>query len=89
MAFKTGSRLIISGVADERSTRTFFVQRNTEVPAYFAGAWSHRSPPNADEAAHIQQSMPTTPGARLEAVCTIEADGEVILTDLLYSAPKL
>lgn len=64
-----------------------------EIPSWFEDTWSYCHPPTDDERAAIERDMTDgfkrkLTGARFEAVCKIEADGESIWRGLIYSVPK-
>lgn len=66
-----------------------------DVAPWFQKAWSTCTPPTDDERTYIETNMPEDmksdlQGARFDAVCYIEIDGEErILRGLLYSVPKV
>ncbi|MCW8842178.1 MAG: hypothetical protein OQK00_02060 [Rhodobacteraceae bacterium] len=65
-----------------------------EVPSWFEDAWSYCEKPTGAETNAILNTMPEDmrrefTGARIEGICTIDADGEKIPRGLLFSVPKL
>lgn len=65
-----------------------------EVPSWFKEAWSYCDKPSGEETRAILASMPEDvrrgfTGARLDAICSIESDGEKIPRGLLFSVPQL
>lgn len=65
-----------------------------EVPSWFESAWSYCEQPSEGEQNAIVNSMPEEmrrnfSGARLDAVCAFEADGNKIPRGLLFSVPRL
>lgn len=89
ISFKDGTRVIVSDVPNERDTRKYIIRPRTDVPSYFKDAWSFCDPPTLEDAEAINKALPPGPGMRLEAECVLDADGEIIPTGYLYSAPKL
>lgn len=64
-----------------------------EVPQWFEDTWAFCHPPTEEERTGIEGIFPdefkrSLVGARFEAVCKIEADGESIGRGLIYSVPK-
>ncbi len=65
-----------------------------DVPSWFEDAWSYCEKPTGAETNAILNTMPEDmrrefTGARIEGICTIDADGEKIPRGLLFSVPKL
>ena len=65
-----------------------------EVPSWFEDAWSYCEKPPEEVTMAILDSMSEDmrrkfTSARLDAVCTIEADGQQIPRGLVFSVPKL
>lgn len=70
-----------------------FLGLPSEVPAWFEDTWSKCRMPTRDEKAYYETTTEgdwraKMVGARIEAVCEIEADGELIPRGLIYSVPK-
>lgn len=92
--FKNGLRAIMVGIPDERfkenaPSRMYIGLRAAGVPPWFEEAWSFCEPPTDKEAASINKTLELGPGMRLDAICKINPDGEMIITAYIYSAPKL
>jgi len=71
-----------------------YINLTYEVPTWLEDAWSNCTPPIDKESVEIAQSMPDELkrkmiGARLDAICRIDVEGEEVWRGLLYSAPKL
>lgn len=70
-----------------------YLQLPLEVPRWSQDTWSFCHPPTDDERAEIDGTMPENVrrnlvGARFEAICKIDADGQNIWRGLIYSVPK-
>lgn len=90
LSFNNGLRAIVVEVPDERKSRRYFGVA-TEVPSYLEDTWSLCSPPTAQEQIEADQFIKkrNKPFERFEAVCRIEADGEVVIRGLITSVPRL
>lgn len=65
-----------------------------EVPTWFEDAWSICSPPTEDEREELKRSFSDemkrkTAGARIDAICTLDVDGQKMLRGVILSVPKL
>jgi hypothetical protein len=66
----------------------------SEVPSWFADAWSICQAPTEQEQVGITESLPddlrrSLGNARFEAVCRIDVDGEPLMRGLVFSVPNL
>ncbi|MFV0492789.1 MAG: hypothetical protein ACK5M4_13315 [Pseudorhodobacter sp.] len=66
----------------------------SDVPSWFADAWSICQAPTEQERVGIIESLPdnlhrSLGNARFEAVCRIDVDGEPLLRGLVFSVPRL
>jgi hypothetical protein len=86
LSFENGLRAILVDVTDERETRTYLGAPHKKTPKWFEDAWSTCKPPSPDERVQLAN---VGDGARLDAVCTIEADGKVYPRGVVFSVPKL
>jgi hypothetical protein len=64
-----------------------------DVPRWFEDTWSYCHPPTDEERAAVERDLTDETkrdliGARFEAICKIDADGESIWRGLIYSVPK-
>ncbi|OAN84402.1 hypothetical protein A8B78_07040 [Jannaschia sp. EhC01] len=89
LSFESGLRGVMQGIVDERSTRNYLGLPARDVPSWFEDAWSVCSPPSTDERIALGSEVDMGPGARLEAVCFINVDGEEIFRGVIYSVPEL
>lgn len=65
-----------------------------DVPSWFKESWSFCDAPTDEEREFIPPSLPADlqqnlVGARFEAVCHIDVDGEPLLRGLLFSVPRV
>ena len=65
-----------------------------DVPTWFKDAWSTCKVLSAEEVAQIKKDIPSLmtkdlATARLDAMCSVEADGKKILRGFLFSVPRL
>ncbi len=82
---KSGTRAIVVDIPDERPERKYFLMPTAETPEWFKDAWSF-----CEQATDEQKELnPPDRGMRLEGFCSINADGEIIYTAVLQSAPSL
>ena len=82
---KSGTRAIVVDIPDERPERKYYLLPTAEIPEWFKDAWSF-----CKQATDEQKELnPPDRGMRLEGFCSINADGEIIYTAVLHSAPNL
>lgn len=60
-----------------------------KVPFYLEDAWSFCAPPTEIEIAEIMTARGDNPGERIEGVCKIDVDGDVVVRGFVTSVPKL
>ncbi|TYB83472.1 hypothetical protein [Maritimibacter fusiformis] len=95
LVFSNGLRGIVVDMEDERyavepnQARKYIGFVAAEVPGWFKDSWSYCKAPTEEERRDIEQNFDPGPGARLDAVCSFDADGEIIHAGIIYSVPKL
>jgi hypothetical protein len=89
LSFKSGMRGVMRGVPDERPSRRYLAYPSTEVPKWFRDTWSECRPPNEEMLTAFETQVDVGPGGRLEAVCKIDADGDVFVRGWIVSFPDL
>ena len=95
LVFDSGYRVIMERSEDKRfaekvNRREYLFAAYLNTPEYFKDAWSRCKAPAGAEAREIEKSSAAPgPGMRLEAVCTLDADGEILRTGIVYSIPDL
>ena len=88
ISYKNGMRAILTGVPNERFSRRYFGYP-ADVPFYLEKAWSFCNPPTEGESAEFKSAREHNPGERLEGICLIDVDGEIIMRGFITSVPKL
>lgn len=90
LSFKNGMRAILVGVPDERETRRY-LGFPTDVAFYLKDSWSQCSPPTKAQILEVASTMKSGewPGARLEAICRIKVDNDVVIRGIIASVPKV
>ena len=88
LSFNSGFRAIMLDIPDEGLDRRYFGVP-FEVPFWAESAWSFCVRPDPAQQLEISESVDLGPGSRLEAVCTLEVDGETINRGAVFSVPRL
>lgn len=88
LSYANGLRAILVGLPDETDTRRYFGYP-LDVPFYLEDVWSTCTAPTDEEIAEIRASKPDNPGERIEAVCRIDVDGDVVVRGIITTVPKL
>ncbi len=89
LSFKAGPRVIMLDIKDERSARRYIVRPRTDVPSWFKESWSYCKPPTEEDQASLLKQLELGPGMRLDGVCTLDADGDVITTGYILTVPDI
>lgn len=89
LSFNGGPRVILEGIEDERLERTYMSRSYKDLPEYFDNAWSLCRPPTDAEVDGVLASISLDRGMRLDAVCSLDADGDIIETAVIVSVPRL
>jgi hypothetical protein len=89
LSFKAGPRVIMLDTKDERNTRRYIVRPRTDVPNWFKESWSYCKPPTEEDQAFLLKQLELGPGMRLDGVCTLDADGDVITTGYILTVPDI
>ncbi len=87
--FSNKTRAIMIGIPDERLERKYIATPMADIPKWFEDAWSSCREPTNEEAEEINTIAPPDRGMRLDALCSIDADGDIIHTAVIYSVPRL
>ena len=79
---------------DRANPERRYISVAAKVPEWFEDAWASCRAPEDDEKRWIDETLPDQQkadlvGARLDAVCYIEADATRLLRGLIYSVPRL
>jgi len=93
LAFKGEGALALKGVmrgfGSRDRDRTYMSVSANNVPKWYFDTWSICRTPTESEASSFFSNVDTGPGGRLEAVCEIDADGDIFIRGWIASAPKL
>lgn len=91
LAFKGESRLkgVMRGFGDKDKTRKYLAFGELSVPSWYQDTWSNCRKPLATEAADVASKKNIGPGGRFEAICEIDADGDVFIRGWIVSVPDL
>ena len=81
-------RAIMLDIPDERLERKYWGVP-FEVPFWAESAWSFCVRPDEAQQKAINKSVDLGPGSRLEAVCTLDIDGETIDRGAVFSTPRI
>ncbi|MBT6276667.1 MAG: hypothetical protein HOI95_21335 [Chromatiales bacterium] len=87
-SFKSGFRAIALDIPEERETRRY-LGVPFDVPFWAEDAWSMCKRPSTEEAAEVLKQVDMGAGSRLDAICTVEADGTTIRRGAVFSVPRL
>ena len=89
LSFKSGVRAVMRGMDDERVDRNYLGYPATNVPSWYEDTWSICRPPTDDETTLFLTHVDVGPGGRLDAVCEIDADGDIFIRGWVASFPDL
>ncbi len=84
-----GLRGVVTGLKDERPERKYFSYNADNVPDWYLESWSTCSPPSDEERASFLRGIDLGPGGRLDAVCKIDADGDIFVRGWIASVPNV
>jgi len=89
-SYKNGLRAIIIGIPNEQETRRYF-GTPFNVPFYLEETWSFCRIPTVEESHQAMKILDERdwPGERLDAICKIDLDGEVVIRGLITSVPRV
>lgn len=88
LSFKNGFRAILQDIPDQRNTRKY-LGYPLDAPFWAKEAWSYCKRPTKTEQEQILNSFELDPGSRLEAICSIQVDNELIYRGFVVSVPRL
>ncbi len=89
LSYTSGFKAVMRGIQDERETRRYLGIEANDVPSWYKDAWSICRAPSAMELDEFEQSGAFGPGSRFDAVCEIDADGDVFIRGRIVTVPKL
>ena len=90
ISYKNGLRAILVDLPNEQGSRRYF-GFPYEVPFFLEEVWSFCTPPSDEEAVQLADVIESRdwPGERVEAVCKIEVDKEIVVRGYITTVPKL
>ena len=77
------------GVGDRDQSRKYISYGASNVPDWYQDSWSICRRPITGEVSAFVGEVDMGPGGRLEAICEIDADGEVFVRAWMVSVPDL
>ena len=90
LSYKSGFRGILVGLEDVRPERKYFAYHAENVPEWYQKSWSTCRALTDDELLQLNNSSANLgPGGRWEAVCEIDADGDVFIRGWIASVPDV
>lgn len=89
LAFKGGFKGVMRGVGARDGTRRYMSYDATDVPEWYHETWSICRTPEPAEVDNFVRFIDMGPGGRLEAICEIDADGDVFTRGWMVSVPQL
>ena len=86
---EVGLKGVMRGISDRDNTRKYMSYGATDVPKWYYDSWSICRKPNEDERTAFESAVNLGPGGRFDAVCEIDADGDVFVRGWIVSVPDL
>jgi hypothetical protein len=89
LSYKSGFRAVMRGIEDEQENRRYFGIPSTDVPSWYKDTWSICRRPSEEESEAFKGTTYSGPGSRLDAVCEIDADGDIFVRGWIVTVPDL
>jgi hypothetical protein len=89
LSYKSGFRGVMRAIEDERSSRNYLSYSATNVPEWYKETWSICRVPTPEEVTSFEAQADAGPGSRVDAICEIDADGDVFIRGWIVSVPDL
>lgn len=89
LSYSNGLRAVMRGINDETADRTYLGYPASNVPTWYQDTWSVCRVPTEVEASDFLTHVNVGPGGRLDAICEIDADGDVFVRGWVASVPDL
>jgi hypothetical protein len=91
LAFKgeVGLKGVMRGFGSKDQTRKYMSYGAADVPTWYKDTWSVCRKPLEGEVVEFESNIEMGPGGRLDAVCEIDADGDVFVRGWIVSVPDL
>ncbi len=88
LSFKSGFRAVMVGFGDRDEERRY-LGYPADVSPIYKKDWSTCRRPSDDELKALEASDPDVPGIRWEAICEIDADGDVFIRGWVATVPRI
>ena len=82
-------RGVVRGIGARDETRRYMCYQASGVPEWYKETWSVCTAPDNNEISEFERNVDMGPGGQLDAVCEIDADGDVFVRGWIVSVPKL
>lgn len=89
LAYKNGFRGVMSGFDGRDQSRRYMSYDANNIPPWYKETWSRCRVPQEAETSGFESAVDMGPGGRLEAVCEIDADGDVFVRGWIVTVPNL
>jgi hypothetical protein len=89
LSYKSGLRAVMRGFGERQQDRRYLGYPSPDVPSWYDETWSICRKPSAQELESFEANSDLGPGIRLDAVCEIDADGDVFVRGWIASVPDL
>jgi hypothetical protein len=89
LSYANGLRAVMRGIDDEKADRTYLGYLAKNVPSWYQDTWSICRPTTDEEIRSFTMHVEIGPGGRLDAVCEIDADGDIFVRGWVASVPDL
>ncbi|MES2667766.1 MAG: hypothetical protein V4712_16890 [Pseudomonadota bacterium] len=84
-----GLKGVMRGFGDKDGSRQYMSYNANNVPRWYQKTWSVCRKPTDQEVTSFDSEAGIGPGGRLDAVCEIDADGDVFIRGWVASVPDL
>ncbi len=89
LSYSNGLRAVMRGINNEKASRTYLGYPASNVPSWYQETWSICRTPTQEETNAFITQVEIGPGGRLDAICEIDADGDVFVRGWIASVPDL
>ena len=86
---EVGLKGVMRGFGGRDLTRKYMAYGAGDVPRWYHDAWSNCRMLNVEEAIAFRSAVDMGPGGRPEAICEMDADGDVFVRGWIVSVPDL
>lgn len=89
LSYSNGFRAVMRGIDNEKADRTYLGYPASNVPSWYQDTWSICRSPTDEETRTFTTHVEIGPGGRLDAICEIDADGDIFVRGWVASVPDL